>query len=261
MCAQRILLKLSPFSALGPGRLGAREGTILSPPDGTGWTGWWPCRAVPGPGRALRGGLGVQPPALGSAGCSSWRPAPAPGPSPSPGHGGTLGTGVALLGALRRPLFIFFFTCFFLFSPPARFAAHTSVGACPRPYQATVLSPPSDMPCGVQPPPHLAKPRRGTKRLRGGLWGKGTRGHPDTSLKSGQGVSDLEASSKRGSHNPDSPAFVFSASVIPKSIQQRWKAGWAVGDGGRSWHRPPRVSLSLPSCSDRSIWPCISISL
>lgn len=178
MCAQRILLKLSPFSALGPGRLGAREGTILSPPDGTGWAGWWPCRAVPGPGRALWGGLGVQPPALGSAGCSSWRPAPAPGPSPSPGHGGTLGTGVALLGALRRPLFIFFFTCFFLYSPPAGFAAHTSVGACPRPYQATVLSPPPDMPCGVQarPTPGKAPPRhKGTPR---GPVGKGDTGTP-----------------------------------------------------------------------------------
>lgn len=178
MCAQRILLKLSPFSALGPGRLGAREGTILSPPDGTGWAGWWPCRAVPGPGRALWGGLGVQPPALGSAGCSSWRPAPAPGPSPSPGHGGTLGTGVALLGALRRPLFIFFFTCFFLYSPPAGFAAHTSVGACPRPYQATVLSPPPDMPCGVQAPPHTWQSPAEAQRDSEGACGE--RGHGDT---------------------------------------------------------------------------------
>lgn len=63
----------------------------------------------------------------------------------------------------------------------------------------------------------------------------------------------------------DPPAFVSSASVISKSVQQRWKAGWeVVTEGGAAqgaWHWPPRVNLSLPSsaCSDWRIWGRIGV--
>lgn len=204
--------------------------------------------SCPGPGRALRGGFGAHPRlwALQDANTgSSRRPAPILGRSPSTGHGGTVGTGVALLGVLRGPLFVFSCTFFFLFLPsgpvrcphlyrclPQTLSSHGFIADPLGAHPGRAPAGPSPH-CSGAPAPTPGKVPPGHEGTARGLWGKeGTRGHPDVSLKSGEGISDLETTSKRGSCSPDPPAFVSSASVISKSVLQRWKAGWEGGDGG-----------------------------
>lgn len=153
-CTDHFAETLSHSSALGR-RRGLRCGDdSVSPWDGTGSAGMVTVPSRPGlglghiPGR----GAGAAP---GSAGCTDEQLL-APGSDFWPlairrarRHRGDR---VSLLGVRRETLFSFLLQFFFLFfSPPDLSAPHTFVGACPRPYQATVLSPPPrDKPSGVQ---------------------------------------------------------------------------------------------------------------
>lgn len=111
----------------------------------------------------------------------------------------TVGTGVALLRVLRGPLFIFFRTFFSLFLPsgPVR-CPHLCRCLSQTLSSHGFIASPRDMPSRVQariaqgfspPPGKVPSGYKGTPR---GPWGKRTRGHPDASPKSGEGVSDLE---------------------------------------------------------------------
>lgn len=101
-CTEHFAETLSPFSALGRGAgqsryaFGYRDDSVPVRRDGLrgGVGGAELPPGQTGPDRALRGGLGAHPPAVGLARpwalldaqtSSSWRPAPALGRSPSPG--------------------------------------------------------------------------------------------------------------------------------------------------------------------------------
>lgn len=184
---------------------------------------------------------------------------------------GTVGTGIASLGVLQGPLFVFFCTFFILFFSPRP-------GSLPSPWsvlapdliQPRFIAAPRDLPSRVQAriaqgllPPHLAEVPEGTKGLRGRC---GEKGHGDTQTHPQRAGRAFQTWRRPPKEDYAVPTLLLLC-PLPRLFQSLSSSGgkqggkWVTAGGAarRARHRPARVNPSLPSsaCSDWRIWGCI----